>query len=61
MSIRDAIILSAKCVLCGAGYGQCSCWVECMSCRCMYERGTECQRCTPLAKVAPVKKRKAKR
>lgn len=44
-AIDTLVKSSVRCVLCGAGYGGCDCWVKCPTCGWMYERVLRCERC----------------
>lgn len=55
----DKIIMNAvKCTKCGAGYGQCNCWIEC-KCGWLYESvGGKCE--NPIHKADRHKKEHGK-
>lgn len=43
MKALDKIITSSvRCVVCGAKYGECDCWVKCVKCGRSFQRGKKC-------------------
>lgn len=45
MSLDKMILASVKCVVCGAGYGECNCWSKCKTCGWSYRTGEQCRGC----------------
>lgn len=37
---------TVKCVVCGAGYGQCDCWSKCANCGWSFRKGKVCRHCS---------------